>query len=603
MLKEISSVGDIRKYTPQELDQLAAELREEILSTVSKNGGHLASNLGIVELTIAIHRVFESPKDQIVFDVGHQCYAHKLLTGRRDRFSTLRQAGGISGFTNPQESEHDTFIAGHSGPSIAAALGIAAANKRMGRDDFAVAVVGDGSFTNGMIYEALNSCDEKGLNLVIILNDNKMSISRNVGGLSKYFSKIRTSTRYISFKHRLKKFFGKIPGGNGMIRMARSIKNFIRRILMRDNLFECLGLNYLGPVDGHDIGKLEEILREAKTKEGVCIVHAVTQKGRGYSIAEEVPELYHGVGPFDPAEGIRHYEKPSFSSEFGRVLCELAEKDERVCAITAAMCEGTGLSRFREKYPDRLYDVGIAEECSVAFAGGLLKKGMRPVCVLYSTFAQRVFDQMLHDIVLQKLPLVLALDRSGIVPGDGITHQGIFDISLFSAIPNVKIYTAENYEELGQMLKKALEEQEAPVLIRYARGAERNYDRSVFRIGETLDYTENKSEKAILTYGRITENAVIAAGEDARVIKLKQVYPIDRRELKEALCGVKKVLIAEEGIRSGGICEKAALICAEEGSEFHIHAIEHLLEHGDIDSLDRVCGFDAETLKKETEEL
>ena len=603
MLKEISSAGDVKKLNMQELGQLAEDLREEILSAVSRNGGHLASNLGIVELTIALHRVFDSPDDQIVFDVGHQCYAHKMLTGRREAFSTLRQAGGLSGFTNPKESAHDPFIAGHSGPSIAAALGIAEANKRLGSDHFAVAVVGDGSFTNGMIYEALNSCGGKALNLVIILNDNKMSISQNVGGLSKYFSRIRTSTRYISLKHRLKRFFGKLPGGKGLIRMARAIKNFIRRILMRDNLFECLGLDYLGPVDGHDIGKLEEILREAKTKEGVCIVHAVTQKGKGYSIAEEVPELYHGVGPFNREEGIQHYEKPSFSAELGRLLCEHADKDERICAITAAMCEGAGLSRFHEKYPDRLYDVGIAEEAAVAFAGGLLKKGLRPVCVLYSTFAQRVYDQMLHDIVLQKLPLILALDRSGIVPRDGITHQGIFDAALFSSIPGVKIYTAETYTELEEAFEKALCEQEAPVLIRYAKGTEREYDRSGFRIGETLDYTETEADKAVITYGRITGNAVQAAGDSARVIKLKRIFPIDREELKQALSGVKKVLIAEEGIRSGGICEKLALICAEEKIAFRIHAIEGFLEHGDIASLDRICGFDTDSLKKEIEEL
>jgi len=603
MLKEISSVGDIKKLNNQELGKLAEELREEILSTVCRNGGHLASNLGIVELTIALHRVFDSPKDQIVFDVGHQCYAHKLLTGRGERFSTLRKAGGLSGFTNPGESEHDTFIAGHSGPSVAAALGIATANKRMGCKDFAVAVVGDGSFTNGMIYEALNSCDEKGLNLVIILNDNKMSISQNVGGLSKYFSKIRTSTRYISFKHRAKQFFGKLPGGKGMIRMARGIKNFIKRILMRENLFECLGLDYLGPVDGHDIIKLEEILREAKTKENVCIVHAVTQKGKGYSIAEEVPELYHGVGPFNREEGVQHFEKPSFSAEFGKIICRLAEQDDRICAITAAMCEGTGLSRFRDKFPDRLYDVGIAEESSVAFAGGLLKKGLRPVCVLYSTFAQRVFDQMLHDIVLQKLPLILALDRSGIVPGDGITHQGIFDVALFSSIPGVKIYTAETYAELARAFEKALAEENTPVVIRYAKGAARDYDRSAFCIGDTLDYTMTESEKAIITYGRITENAVKAAGNAARVIKLKRVFPIDREELKHALGGAKKVLFAEEGIRSGGIGEKLASICAEAKIEFRIRAIEGFLEHGDIESLDRISGLDAESLRNEIDRL
>jgi len=596
MLQKITSPDDIKNCTIEEIKDLAGELREKILSVVSENGGHLGSNLGMVELTLAIHRVFDSPRDSIVFDVGHQCYAHKLLTGRYADFHTLRKFRGISGFPNPQESPHDSFISGHSGSSIAAAIGLAQANKLLGNKNYAVAVVGDGSFTNGMIYEALNNCDDKALNLIIILNDNEMSISPNVGGLSRYFSRIRTSRRYFALKHRTKHFLGKFPGGKRIISAARAIKNFVKRIFLQKNLFECFGLKYLGPVNGHDQEHLEEVLREAKKKERICIVHAITQKGKGYIPAEMVPAMYHGVSPFDLKTGVPCNEKESFSAVFGELLCDLAEKDPRICAVTAAMCEGTGLSRFREKYPERFFDTGIAEEYAVAFCGGLLKKGYRPVCVLYSTFAQRVYDQMLHDIVLQKQPMILALDRAGLVPGDGITHQGIFDVSIFSSIPGVVIYAPETYEELKEAFSAALG-QNVPVVIRYAKGAEKVYDHSVFRRESTMDVVDADSKKAVITYGRLTENVLKAVGDRVKVIKLKQLIPLDRESILAETEGIEKILVIEEGIRSGGIGEKIAALFADQKKIVGIHAIETFPEHGDLDALDREFGFDRENLE------
>lgn len=602
MLERITSPEDLKSLTKEELQQTAQELREKILSTVSRNGGHLGSNLGVVELTLALHRVFRSPEDSIIFDVGHQCYAHKLLTGRYEDFDTLRQFGGISGFPNPEESPHDTFIAGHSGSSIAAALGVAQANQLRGSEAYAIAVVGDGSFTNGMIYEALNNCDKKGVRLIIILNDNEMSISHNVGGLSRYFSKIRTSSRYFAMKNRMKRNLGKVPGGKGLIRAARAVKNFIKRILVQKNLFECFGLHYLGPVGGHDEEKLEDVLREAKSKDGICLVHAITRKGKGYGPAELVPELYHGVGAFDLQLGVSAQEKKSFSAAFGDLMCKMAREDERICAVTAAMCEGTGLAQFRREFPKRFFDTGIAEEYAVAYCGGLLKKGYRPICVLYSTFAQRVYDQMLHDIVLQKQPLILALDRSGLVPGDGITHQGIFDVALFSSIPHVKIYAPDSYAEMEEMFRKALAE-EATAVIRYCKGAETEYDKSAFQKRNTLENRHSGGKKAVISYGRLTARVAAAAGENANVIRLKQLAPLDREELSQALAGAERVLIIEEGIRSGGIGEQLAALFSDGQMQFTIHAIEDFPCHGSLAELDRANGFDMDTLKREIESL
>ena len=473
MIEKIASPADIKQLNPADITALCGEIREEILTAVAKNGGHLASNLGIVETTVALHRVFDAPRDAIVFDVGHQCYAHKILTGRRAGFADLRKYGGMSGFPRREESEYDPLSAGHSGPALSCAIGMAEANRQAGRDAWVVAVIGDASFGCGMVYEALQNCAKRGLKLLIVLNDNEMSISKNVGALSDYFTKIRLSRGYFSFKHTVHKICARIPVlGRGVIRCAIGVKEFIKRTLNKKNIFENLGLEYLGPVDGSREDTLEYVFREAMGCDVPCIVHVITQKGRGYAPAEAHPERYHAVSPFDPAVDIGEVpKKRTFSDAFGESLCRLAEKDGRLCAITAAMRDGTGLAPFAERYPHRFYDVGIAEEHAVSFAAGLSRGGMRPVAAIYSTFAQRSFDQVLHDCALQKLPVVLALDRCGIVPGDGTTHQGLFDVGLFTPIPGVEVFAPESYAELDDHLTRALTS-DAVSVIRYPRGCE-----------------------------------------------------------------------------------------------------------------------------------
>ncbi len=601
MLEKIKHPSDVRGLTKAETDAFVGEIRQTIIETVAKRGGHLASNLGMVEATIALHRVFDCPEDSIVFDVGHQCYTHKLLTGRYEKFHTLRSFGGISGFVNREESEFDVLSEGHSGASISAALGIATANKLAGNGRCAVAVIGDGSLTNGMVYEALNNCASKELDLVILINDNQMSISSNVGGLHDYLSRIRTSNGYFTFKRRFEHFLSAIPLiGVPMAKLLKVIKDAIKRMFIKDTFFEDLGLIYLGPVDGHDINKLTRVLNEAKGKHRCCVVHMTTTKGRGYEYAENEPGKYHGVGGFDASRGAEDNTAESFSTHAGDVLCALAAKDEKICAITAAMCDGTGLNRFKAEYPDRLFDVGIAEEHAITFAGGLAVAGMKPAVALYSTFSQRVYDQMLHDVSLQGLPLVLLVDRAGIVAGDGVTHQGIFDYSMFSSIPSVNIYSPETYAELEDSMTAAFERRELAV-IRYPKGGERK-ERTAMRASEELAYTDGveNSKVVIVTYGRITAEAEKTAGmlsdeHSVGIIKLVRVYPLPVDEIIALTRSAKLVYVLEEGIRSGGVGEKLAAEYAKRGSaaQVTVRAIDGYLPHGDVKTLEGVCRLTA----------
>lgn len=609
-LKNILSPQDLKNLEEADLQNLTGELRNRILETVSKNGGHLASNLGIVETTLAIHRVFNNPDDQIVFDVGHQCYAHKLLTGRQQEFDTLRQWNGISGFTNRKESDKDAFGAGHSGTSISAALGLAMANQLDNKDNYVIAVVGDGSFTNGMIYEALNNCNKKNLRLIIILNDNEMSISENVGGLSNYLSKIRNSQNYFNLKHQTQSFLHKIPlVGDGLIEGTRKLKKHIKKRVVAENFFEHLGLDYLGPVDGCDLKKLESVLSEAKSKTTCCLVHVHTVKGKGYPDAEEHPEMYHSSGPFNLEKGIEKKEsEDSFSAAFGKIMVEAANTNASICAITAAMTGGTGLDKFSQTHPERFYDVGIAEEHAVTFAAGLSANGKTPVCAIYSTFVQRVYDQLIHDAAIQKLPLIMALDRCGLVPGDGITHQGIYDCSYLSSIPGMEIYSPETYDEMKQSFKHCFENKNLAV-IRYPKGAEQQYDRSGFIHDGDLSYQDFSEagkdaahpEIVILTYGRITKNAyeaiqLLKANNRIRLIKLVKVYPLQLEKIRSLIGQPKLVYVLEEGIRSGGIGEKIAATIAQDDhlkpGQVRIHAIENpLMEQGDLPALYDYCKF------------
>lgn len=587
----IPTHDELKNLTPAELSSLTEEIRVRIIDAVSASGGHLASNLGVVEMTIALHRVFDIPTDSIVFDVGHQCYTHKILTGREERMHTLRRAGGLSGFPSRAESEADPFTTGHSGTSLSAALGMAEANRLAGRDAWTVAVIGDGSFTNGMIYEALNGCAVRGLKLMIVLNDNEMSISKNVGAMPNYFAKIRTSRGYFMFKHGVQKCCRKIPLiGGGIIRLAIHVKEFIKRVLNQKNIFENFGLEYLGPIDGADLDTLESVFAEAKRCDMPCVVHVITQKGHGYLPAEEHPERYHSVPPFAAETGVSA-EAKGFSRAFGDALVDLAREDGRVCAVSAAMKDGTGLSRFADAFPDRFFDVGIAEEHAVTFAAGLARAGMRPVVALYSTFAQRVFDQMLHDCALQKLPVVLALDRCGVIPADGVTHQGLFDVGLFSPIPGITVYSPESYAELSACLAESVHA-DGVSIVRYPRGEERQYDRSIWTYmadgaAAVAEFGEGGRKIALITYGSETGEAILAAEALAkhfsvRLLRLIRIAPLSAEVILAGIGEASAAVIAEEGMRRGGVGESLAAIFAEKrpGMPVRVCAVDTFVPHG-----------------------
>ncbi len=609
MIERIHTPADLKGLTQDELCSLADEIRGKILEAVSKNGGHLASNLGTVELEIALHTVFDCPHDKIVFDVGHQCYTHKLLTGRADDFGSLRKFGGISGFTNRDESEYDTVTAGHSGSSLSAALGIAEAAALSGDASHTVAVIGDGSFTNGMIYEALNNCSSAPPHLVIVLNDNGMSISQNVGGLSAYFSRIRTSERYFSFKVFMKKYFVRIPLiGRGIVSAARRIKNAVKRLLLSDNIFESLGLEYLGPVDGNDMKKVISVLREAKSREECTIVHIKTKKGLGYLPSEAFPDKYHSAPPFELDTGFFGPSSTlSFTSSVSDELCAVAETDSKVCAVCAAMPDGCGLTGFAELFPDRFFDVGIAEEHAVAFCGGLSISGFRPILVMYSTFAQRVFDQIFHDIALQRCPLTFLLSHAGLVPGDGVTHQGIYDVALLSPIPGVRIYAPDSYSELKALIGASVLSNSIDV-IRYPKGSELSYDRSSFsRIGDVFANVPKDPDAVIVTYGRLTRTALHAAAKcscTAGVIRVLRISPLPTDDVISALGSAAVVYILEEGIRRGGFGEALEAALKERGMTCRtvVHAIDDgIIPHGDLESLMHLCGFEPNVIASRIE--
>ncbi len=587
----IPTPAELKELSPEALSVLAGEIRARILTAVSRSGGHLASNLGLVETTVALHRVFSVPADSIIFDVGHQCYTHKILTGRADEMDSLRRPGGISGFPNREESDADPFTTGHSGTSLSAALGLAEANRLAGKDAWTVAVIGDASFGNGMIYEALNGCARRGLRLMVVLNDNEMSISKNEGALPDYFARIRTSRGYFAFKHAVHRFCRHIPIlGKPIISAAIHTKEILKRLLNKKNVFENFGLEYLGPIDGGDLSTLESVFREATACDVPCVVHVITKKGSGYLPAEENPEAYHSVPPFSLAAGVTPV-GGGFSQKFGEALCTLAEKDSRICAVTAAMRDGTGLAPFAEAFPHRFFDVGIAEEHAVTFAAGLARAGMRPVLALYSTFAQRVFDQLLHDAALQKLPLILALDRCGVIPGDGVTHQGLFDVGLFSPIPGVHICSPDSYAELTECLTRAVGEDRLTVL-RYPRGGEIGYDRAPFSYNEeksavVADFGIAGKKIALVTYG--SEIAEVCPAAEAlalhcrvRVLRLVQIAPLPAEYILSAVGDAEAVCIAEEGMRRGGIGEGiAALFAARRpGIPVRVCAVDGFVPHG-----------------------
>lgn len=563
-LPEIHSPADFRAIPADKMEEVAKEIRAELVRVTANNGGHLASNLGAVELTMAIHRVFDTPKDHVIFDVGHQSYVHKMLTGRYDRFDTIRQAGGLSGFTNRSESEHDCFGAGHSSTSLSAALGFAMSDALNGSDAYTVVVIGDGAYTGGMIHEALNNC-KKRLKLVIIMNENEMSISKNIGRFAKNLSKLRTKSGYFKTKKATGRFLRKIPlVGKRIFRIVRGVKKMFKNVLYGSNYFESMGLTYLGPIDGNDYEAVEHLLREAKKLDESVVVHLKTKKGKGYAPAEKSPEVYHGM---HPAEVIPS--DTNFSTEMGRALSELVKNDPNVCAITAAMGESTGLDTIKDVAPERFFDVGIAEAHALTFAAGLSANGMKPFVALYSTFLQRGYDQVIHDIALQKLPCVICVDRAGLNAGDGATHHGIFDVAFLSQIPNLKIFTPITFETLRAAMAEAYAS-ELPCAIRYPNAGE---DKEIVKafypngLSRPLGVAKNYSDQdepsvVIVTHGKIVKEAMKASdllkeqGVSVGIILLEVLKPYDRLAdlVAEAMPNnTCRVLFLEEEIQSGGM--------------------------------------------------
>lgn len=572
ILSTIKSPDDVKKLNSEQLDILCDEIRDCIIDTVSKNGGHLASNLGAVELTVALHRVFSSPKDAIIFDVGHQSYTHKLLTGRFDKFSSIRTTDGISGFMRPQESEHDAFVTGHSSNSISAAFGIHKANQLQNSDATAVAVIGDGAMTGGMAYEAINNAGSGRNKFVVVLNDNKMSISRNVGAVSRGFNRMRSRPRYHKFKFAVTEILEKIPLiGKPIYRFLDRAKDIIKNLVYGSNIFTAMGFTYLGPVDGHNIHDVEELLRIARTYNRPTLVHVITTKGKGYSYAESKPKNYHGVSPFDIDKGASESMKVTYSDIAGKALCDLAEDNPKICAVTAAMTQGTGLTEFSQKYKNRFFDVGIAEQHAVTFSAGLAKGGMIPFFAVYSAFLQRGFDQIIHDAAIANLPLKLLVDRAGIVGEDGESHQGVFDAAYLSEIPNMNVYSPTSFEELEFRIKQTAQNDEL-CAIRYPRGAQKDIE---FDIDYSGDYSVAPGNKdlAVVTYGRLFYN-VLEADVKADLIKLNKIYPIGK-QLVEKLTQYKMIHFFEEGIKNGGIAEHILADLTANGykGEFHIHAV------------------------------
>ena len=577
ILNNIKSPNDIKNFNDNEINQLCGEIRDCIITTVSKNGGHLAANLGAVELTVAVHRAFDSPKDAIIFDVGHQCYTHKLLTGRFEEFSNLRKENGLSGFMKPCESEHDPIITGHSSNSVSAAYGIYRAKKLKGEDGSAVAIIGDGALTGGMAYEALNHAGEHSGNFIVILNDNEMSISQNVGGMSKSLTKMRNKVRYHRFKFAFGRFLKHIPFvGNSLYKFFYRIKETFKSIVYRNNLFQAFGFNYLGPVDGHNVKDMESLFKIAKTYQRPTVVHVVTTKGKGYKLAENSPNSYHGVSPFDINDGVKSNGNITFSDIAGRTLCEMAENDDTICAVTAAMSSGTGLSEFEAKYPERFFDVGIAEQHAATFTAGLAKGGMKPYFAVYSSFLQRAYDQIIHDCAIANLPVCFLVDRAGVVGEDGETHQGLFDVSFLTSIPNITIYSPTYYEELIYTINLTALTGGVKA-VRYPRGCQIPTN---LNIDYKSDYTvlSGEGDRVIISYGRTFTEALKAKELDdsLTVIKLNKIYPLPN-DLAQKLKNFKTVDFYEETVKSGGIGEHLSAMLFENGfkGEYNIHAVNN----------------------------
>ncbi len=619
IIDKIESPQDLRrlKLTIEEKKQLAQEIRSEIIENVSKTGGHLASNLGVVELTIAIHDIFNTPEDKVIWDVGHQAYVHKILTGRRKNFSTLRQLNGMSGFPKVSESEYDVFNTGHSSTSISAALGMARARDIKNEKYRVIAVIGDGAMTGGMALEALNDAGASNTDLIVILNDNEMSIERNTGGLSMALSRMRTRKFYTNSNKRIKNAVGKIPRvGNSIIRFVRKLKYSIKQLVLPNMMFEDIGFKYLGPVDGNDIEKMEEMLKKASDLTGPVLIHCKTVKGKGYEPAEKNPDKFHSASQFDIETGKSIKEKKKdYSKAFGDKLVSLAKKNKNIVAITAAMTSGTGLTKFKEEYPDRFFDVEIAEQHALTMAAGMASQGLVPVVAIYSSFLQRAYDQIIHDICMQNLHVVMCIDRAGIVGADGETHQGLLDMAFLRIIPNITIMAPQDFQELENMMDFAINKMNTPVAIRYPRGGEKKIE-IIESNEEQIQRLENKKAKVIktgqdvtiLAIGKMVERALevsnILEKDNIKcdVINASFIKPLDVNTIKESIEKTKRIFTIEDGTIEGGLyTEVLEMISNENLENIQIHGFAYndkFVQHGTPDELEKMNGLDAESITK-----
>ncbi|MCI8544378.1 1-deoxy-D-xylulose-5-phosphate synthase [Acetatifactor aquisgranensis] len=608
LLETIGQANDIKKIKKEDLGSLAQEIREFLIQTISVTGGHLGANLGAVELTMALHLCLNLPEDKIIWDVGHQSYTHKILTGRKGEFKTLRQFHGLSGFPKRKESPCDVFDTGHSSTSLSAGLGFVKAREITGGSETIVSVIGDGSLTGGMAYEALNNAAKLETNFIIILNDNNMSISENVGGMSKYLNSIRTASGYLDLKKGIYNALQGTKRGDSTISRIRRAKSSFKQLVIPGMMFEDMGITYLGPVDGHDINAMVATIQAAKRVEGPVMIHVLTEKGRGYRPAERHPARFHGTEPFDIETGIPSHPRTvaNYTDIFSTVMCKLGQRDEKIVAITAAMPDGTGLKRFHNMYPDRFFDVGIAEQHAVTFAAGLAAGGMKPIVAVYSSFLQRAYDQILHDVCLQNLPVVFAIDRAGLVGSDGETHQGVFDFTYLSGIPNMHICAPKNKWELSDMLKFAVA-LGAPVAVRYPRGTAyaglKEY-REPVRLGKA-EWIYKEREIALLAVGSMVKTAETVRdmlkekGHQVSLINARFVKPIDEEAVREACKNHDLIVTMEENMACGGFGEKVLAYMNENGLEnrfLRIAIPDEFVEHGNVELLKRQIGIDAESI-------
>ena len=609
LLDRLKLPQDLKKLSFRQLEALCAEIRSVLIHTVSKTGGHLSSNLGVVELTVALHKTFDAPKDQIVWDVGHQSYTHKILTGRKNKMNTLRQKGGLSGFPKPAESIYDAFIAGHSSTSISVAAGLARAKSLKAEPGFTIAVIGDGAFTGGMAYEALNNAGHYKDRIIVVLNDNEMSISKNVGAFARYLAQIRSKPEYYSTRDKIRKWISAVPlVGKPMAKLVSDSKSYLKEMLYHSNLFEDFGFEYVGPVDGHDLESLCDAFERAKASDGPVLVHVDTIKGKGYSFAEKQPDAYHGVPQFNAKLGSCENRPQDFSAVFGSWIAEAAEKDAKICAITAAMKDGTGLEEFAARYPERFYDVGIAESHAVTFSAGLAHGGLHPVFAVYSTFLQRAYDQVMQDMAIANEHVLLAVDRAGIVGEDGETHQGIFDISFLSSIPGITILSPATYPELRACLDRAMYRCTGPVAVRYPKGREKAFPAGLH--GNEKFQLSKDVDTLLISYGRLAVSCCQAAellrqkGVDVGVLKLTQLLPYCE-ELLPMFLKKKSIFFVEEAIEQGSISQLTGNLLLQNGyqGKFFVRAVPNrFLAQASVDEIFEELGWTPQMLAAWVEE-